>query len=80
MLKQSSPKSPDQPALLGGAQGKENQKTNIKKADGFRVAQPILRGLHGLLENRSLSSNVPCEKGYFGIHSFLLSGANCLLH
>jgi hypothetical protein len=27
-LKQSSPKSPDQPALLGGAQGKESQ--NLK--------------------------------------------------
>ena len=30
-LKQSSPKSPDQPALLGGAQGKEKQRIKAAK-------------------------------------------------
>jgi hypothetical protein len=32
VLRQSSPKSPDQPALLGGAQGKEKQKCKFKNS------------------------------------------------
>ena len=39
-LKQSSPKSPDQPPLLGGAQGKEKQKS--KPQIGHFVAEPKL--------------------------------------
>jgi hypothetical protein len=33
-LRQSSPKSPDQPALLGGAQGIKKAKSKIKKTGG----------------------------------------------
>ncbi len=34
VLKQSSPKSPDQPPLLGGAQGKKTQNSKIKHGVG----------------------------------------------
>jgi hypothetical protein len=38
VLRQSSPKSPDQPALLGGAQGMKNKKTKTEKSGGQQVA------------------------------------------
>ena len=41
-LKQSSPKSPDQPALLGGAQGMKKQKDKTKTSGGH-VAPTLCR-------------------------------------
>jgi len=38
-LKQSSPKSPGQPALLGGAQGKQDKSQNRKSGEQ-QVAHP----------------------------------------
>jgi len=38
VLKQSSPKSPDQPPLLGGAQGKKKQNSKTLKSGGQQVA------------------------------------------
>jgi hypothetical protein len=37
VLKQSSPKSPDQPALLGGAQGEEKRKSKPKIQVGNKL-------------------------------------------
>jgi len=34
-LRQSSPKSPDQPALLGGAQGEEKRKAKTENRVGY---------------------------------------------
>jgi hypothetical protein len=47
VLKQSSPKSPDQPALLGGAQGMKsrNPKPKYKKAGGQQIAHQLCRRL-----------------------------------
>src|SRR3989304_1377508 len=45
VLKQSSPKSSDQPALLGGSQGIKKQKPKTEKSSGQRGAPPTrLRG------------------------------------
>jgi hypothetical protein len=40
VLKQSSPKSPDQPALLGGAQGMKSENQN-RKSGGQQVAHYV---------------------------------------
>jgi hypothetical protein len=40
VLKQSSPKSPDQSALLGGAQGEKSKIQNLKTAGWARCAHP----------------------------------------
>jgi hypothetical protein len=39
VLKQSSPKSPDQPALLGGAQGMKSRWCGVRCAHGFVCSQ-----------------------------------------
>jgi hypothetical protein len=42
-LRQSSPKSPDQPARLGGAQGRRSKKSKTVISVGQQVAQLMLK-------------------------------------
>src|ERR1039457_3822587 len=42
VLKQSSPKSPDQPTLLGGAQGMKSENQKIKNVGWARCAHHLL--------------------------------------
>jgi len=52
-LRQSSPKSPDQPALLGGAQGIKSEKQN-RKPGGQQVAHHFLNYRPGIVCPRVL--------------------------